>query len=176
MGNLQIVLATKNEGKVREFRKLVAGAGIEIKGLYDFGPIPGIEEDCRTFEDNAYKKAHFTAKYLGIPALADDSGLVVNALGGEPGVYSARYAGENATDMDNNLKLLAAMKGKKCSCRSPIGRLWCVRSPDPPAPHSRPSMPPVHWSSPHCPATRHYRLPLHPGSVCCYCRCLLSIR
>lgn len=113
MGYQQIVLATGNEGKVREFKKLVEGVDLEIKGLKDFGPIPDIVEDGKTFEDNAYKKAHLTAKYLGIPALADDSGLVVDALGGEPGVHSARYAGEDATDRENNLKLIAAMEGQE---------------------------------------------------------------
>ena len=106
-----IVLATRNEGKIREFNTLFSGFDIEIKSLRDFGPIPQAEEDGATFEDNAYKKAYITAKILGLPALADDSGLKVNALKGEPGVYSARYAGEGATDEDNNIKLLAAMEG-----------------------------------------------------------------
>jgi XTP/dITP diphosphohydrolase len=82
-----------------------------MKSLNDFGPIPGVVEDGKTFEDNAYKKAHFTAKVLGFPALADDSGLVVEALGGQPGVFSARYAGEGAGDEANILKLLKAMEG-----------------------------------------------------------------
>lgn len=83
-----------------------------MKSLEDFGPIPPVKEDGQTFEDNAYIKAHFTARVLGVPALADDSGLVVEALNGAPGVYSARYAGDDATDKDNNLKLLEEMKGK----------------------------------------------------------------
>ncbi|RLB10829.1 MAG: Non-canonical purine NTP pyrophosphatase, partial [Deltaproteobacteria bacterium] len=83
----------------------------EIKSLDDFGPLPEIEEDGQTFEDNAVKKARFTARILGLPALADDSGLVVKALGGLPGVYSARYAGDHADDAANNRKLLEAMKG-----------------------------------------------------------------
>ena len=107
-----LVLATRNQGKIREFRALVAGFGVDIKSLDDFGPIPPVEEDGETFEDNAYKKAHFTAKALGFPALADDSGLIVDVLGGQPGVFSARYAGEGATDGDNNRKLLAALDGK----------------------------------------------------------------
>jgi len=106
-----LVLATGNQGKVSEFKDLLSGFEIEIKSPKDFGPIPEVLEDGKTFEENAYKKAHFTAKMLGFPALADDSGLVVEALGGVPGVYSARYAGENATDEDNNLKLLGAMEG-----------------------------------------------------------------
>jgi XTP/dITP diphosphohydrolase len=105
-----LVLATRNEGKIAEFRRLVADFHIEIKSLQDFGPIPPVEEDGETFEDNAFKKAHFTSKVLGLPALADDSGLMVQALGGMPGVHSARYAGDDAADEDNNLKLLKAME------------------------------------------------------------------
>ena len=105
-----LVLATRNEGKISEFKDLIAGFGIEIKSLKDFGPIPLVEEDGTTFEDNAYKKASFTAKVLGLPALADDSGLMVEALGGMPGVRSARYAGEGAADRENNHKLLEVMR------------------------------------------------------------------
>jgi XTP/dITP diphosphohydrolase len=105
-----IVLATTNEGKIAEFNGLLADFDIPIKSLKDFGPLPPVEEDEATFEDNAYKKAAFTAKALGLPALADDSGLMVKALGGLPGVNSARYAGETSTDEENNLKLLNAMK------------------------------------------------------------------
>ena len=108
-----IILATKNRGKIREFKELLSGFDAEIKSLLDFGPIPDIIEDGDTFEDNAYKKAHETARMLGFPALADDSGLVVEALHGEPGVRSARYAGPQASDRENNLKLLEAMKGQE---------------------------------------------------------------
>jgi XTP/dITP diphosphohydrolase len=89
-----IVLATRNSGKIREFQQLLKDFPVEIKNLNDFGPIPEVEEDGKTFDENAYKKALFTAKALGLPAIADDSGLVVDALGGAPGVKSARYAGE----------------------------------------------------------------------------------
>jgi XTP/dITP diphosphohydrolase len=106
-----LVLATRNKGKIAEFKTLFSGFPIEMKSLNDFGPIPEVVEDGKTFEDNAYKKAHFTAKVLGFPALADDSGLVVEALGGQPGVFSARYAGEGAGDEANILKLLKAMEG-----------------------------------------------------------------
>jgi len=106
-----LVLATKNRGKVSEFKDLFRGFDFEVKSLNDFGPIPPVIEDGETFEDNAVKKAQFTAKVLGLPAIADDSGLTVKALGGEPGVFSARYAGEGATDETNNAKLLRAMKG-----------------------------------------------------------------
>ena len=106
-----LVLATKNKGKISEFYELFRNSGIEIKTLEDFGPIPPVIEDGDTFEDNAVKKAQFTARVLGIPAIADDSGLTVTALQGAPGVFSSRYAGENADDEANNRKLLASMEG-----------------------------------------------------------------
>ncbi len=107
-----IVLATRNAGKVKEFQEMLKDFPVEIKNLNDFGPIPEVEEDGETFDDNAYKKALFTAKVLGLPAIADDSGLVVEALEGAPGVKSARYAGENASDQDNINKLLQELEGK----------------------------------------------------------------
>jgi len=109
---LTLVIATSNPGKTAEIRDLLDGFPIHIKNLGDFGPILPVEEDGDTFDDNAYKKASFVAKVLGLPALADDSGLVVDALGGAPGVYSARYAGENATDEQRYIKLLKEMKGQ----------------------------------------------------------------
>jgi XTP/dITP diphosphohydrolase len=111
-GTLTLVLATSNPGKTAEIRDMLADFPINIKNLADFGPIPPVEEDGETFDDNAYKKASFVSKVLGLPALADDSGLVVDALGGAPGVYSARYAGENATDEQRYTKLLREMKGQ----------------------------------------------------------------
>ena len=107
-----IVLATRNAGKVKEFQEMLKDFPVEIKNLNDFGPIPEVDEDGETFDDNAYKKALFTAKVLGLPAIADDSGLVVEALEGAPGVKSARYAGENASDQDNINKLLQELEGK----------------------------------------------------------------
>lgn len=106
-----IVLATRNKGKTREIKALLKEFPIDIKNLDDFGPIPDVIEDGKTFDDNAYKKAAFTAKILGYPAMADDSGLCVEALDGAPGVYSARYAGENATDADNVKKMLTDLDG-----------------------------------------------------------------
>ncbi len=106
-----LVLATRNRGKISEFRELFSHLDIEIKTLDDFGPIPPVIEDGDTLEDNAVKKARFTARVLGLPALADDSGLVVTALNGAPGVFSSRYAGEDADDESNNRKLLTEMKG-----------------------------------------------------------------
>ncbi len=107
-----IVLATTNQGKTREIHELLKGFPVEIKNLDDFGPIPEVIEDGTTFDDNAYKKASFTARVLGYPAMADDSGLCVEALDGAPGVWSARYAGENATDADNVNKMLNDLKDK----------------------------------------------------------------
>lgn len=108
-----IVLATNNKGKVKEFQSILKDFSVEIRSLADFGPIPDVVEDGETFDDNAYKKAHHVARVLGLPAIADDSGLVVNALGGKPGVHSARYSGENATDDENIDKLLHEMKDVK---------------------------------------------------------------
>ncbi len=107
-----LVLATRNTGKTGEIRELLKDFPVEIKNLNDLGPIPSVEEDGTTFDENAYKKASFTARVLGLPALADDSGLEVDALGGAPGVHSARYAGPSATDAENNAKLLRKMEGK----------------------------------------------------------------
>ena len=109
---IPLVLATRNPGKTAEIRDLLAGFPVEIKNLDDFGPLPVVEEDGETLDDNAYKKASFTAKILGIPALADDSGLAVEALDGAPGVLSARYAGEHATDDQRCAKLLKEIIGK----------------------------------------------------------------
>lgn len=113
MQKIVLVLATKNKGKVLEFQEMLKGYPVEIRCLTDFGPIPEVEEDGETFDDNAYKKALFTAKVLGLPAISDDSGLVVEALGGEPGVHSARYADPACNDQANIDKLLVAMRGEK---------------------------------------------------------------
>ncbi len=109
---IPLVIATKNQGKIIEIRDLLIRFAVKLKSLDDFGPIPEVVEDGETFDENAYKKASFTAKILGIPALADDSGLMVEALDGAPGVLSARYAGEKATDEQRIAKLLKALKGK----------------------------------------------------------------
>ena len=106
-----LVIASRNKGKTAEIRELLSGFPITVKDLDDFGPIPEVEEDGETFDENAYKKASFTARVLGHPALADDSGLVVDALNGAPGVFSARYAGPDATNEDRSRKLLQEMEG-----------------------------------------------------------------
>jgi XTP/dITP diphosphohydrolase len=119
-----LILATRNSGKSREIQSFLEGFPIEIRDLNDFGPIPEVVEDGATFEENAYKKAHSTARILGFPALADDSGLEVEVLGGAPGVHSARYAGPNASDDENNRRLLANL-GNQANRKA---RFCCVLS------------------------------------------------
>lgn len=104
---IEIVIATKNAGKVAEFAAAMADLPVKVLALTDFGDIPDAVEDGDTFDANAEIKARHYASYTGKACLADDSGLEVDALDGAPGVYSARYAGEQATDEQNNLKLLA---------------------------------------------------------------------
>ncbi|OQX12149.1 MAG: Non-canonical purine NTP pyrophosphatase [Desulfobulbaceae bacterium A2] len=108
MNNI-IVLATTNRNKVREMQELLRQFPVKITSLADYGPLPPVVEDGATFDDNAYKKSSHIAQVLGLPALADDSGLVVPALDGRPGVHSARYAGEPADDRANCRKLLQEM-------------------------------------------------------------------
>jgi XTP/dITP diphosphohydrolase len=107
-----LVIATKNSGKLIEIDALLKAYPVNMKSLSDFGPIPPVEEDGATFDDNAYKKAAFTARVLGLPALSDDSGLVVPALGGGPGIHSARYGGDSLTDAQRCELLLQNLKGK----------------------------------------------------------------
>lgn len=107
---MRIVFATKNEGKVREITEMLASTDIELVSLNHFQSLPEIVEDGKTYLDNALKKARIISGFTGETVLADDSGLEVEALGGEPGVYSARYAGEGASDEANNTKLLSKLK------------------------------------------------------------------
>ncbi|HEY6037020.1 MAG TPA: RdgB/HAM1 family non-canonical purine NTP pyrophosphatase [Kofleriaceae bacterium] len=105
-----LVFATRNKGKLVELRELLAG--IEVLAIDEVGiAVPEVVEDADTFAGNAAKKAREVSAATGLPALADDSGLEVDALGGAPGVYSARYAGEPHSDSANNAKLLAALQG-----------------------------------------------------------------
>jgi len=104
-----LVIATGNVGKLREFRELLAGLPFAITAQGDLG-IPSPEETGSTFLDNALLKARHAAAASGAAAIADDSGLEVDALGGAPGIYSARYAGVGAMDADNNAKLLAVLR------------------------------------------------------------------
>lgn len=107
----KLIIATNNAGKVKEIKAMLGGFYDEILSLKDAGIQLDVIEDGDTFEQNATKKAAETAKITGCDTLADDSGLCVDALGGAPGIYSARYAGEDATDEGNNQKLLREMEG-----------------------------------------------------------------
>ncbi|OGV45033.1 MAG: non-canonical purine NTP pyrophosphatase, RdgB/HAM1 family [Lentisphaerae bacterium GWF2_44_16] len=109
----QILAATKNKHKVEEYKELLAGKDVEISSLLEFPDCPDIEEDGSTFEENARKKALAASDSTEMPAFADDSGLEVAALNGEPGVKSARYAGKNASNEERIAKLLENMKGKE---------------------------------------------------------------
>lgn len=105
----KIIFATKNLGKLNEVRDIIGEKEIELLSLSDFNNLAEVVEDGNTFEENAIKKAKFFFEKYGLPVLADDSGLVVEQLNGEPGVYSARYAGENANDGENNKKLISKL-------------------------------------------------------------------
>lgn len=105
-GKKEIVVATKNAGKVKEIAGYFAELPVRVRSLAECGDYPDVIEDGTTFEENAIKKATEYAKATGCFCLADDSGLEVDALNQAPGVYSARYAGEQATDLENNKKLL----------------------------------------------------------------------
>ncbi|MCM3270929.1 XTP/dITP diphosphatase [Paenibacillus elgii] len=105
----EVVIATTNAGKLKEFEKMFREKGIAVKSLLDYPEIPDIVEDGDTFAANALIKARAVARRLGVPAVADDSGLCVDRLNGAPGVYSARYAGEPKDDAANNRKLVGEL-------------------------------------------------------------------
>ena len=107
---MEIILATNNKGKVREMKEIMEGTGIEVFSLKDKNIEIEVEEDGTTFEENALKKAKEVCEATGMIAVSDDSGLEVYALDMRPGIYSARYAGENATSQERNMKLLDEMK------------------------------------------------------------------
>ncbi|MBY7809665.1 XTP/dITP diphosphatase [Vibrio fluvialis] len=119
----KIVLATGNQGKVREMADLLADFGFDVVAQSEFN-VSEVAETGTTFIENAIIKARHAAKKTGLPAIADDSGLEVDYLGGAPGVYSARYAGEDASDQQNLEKLLDAMKDVSEAQRS--ARFHCV--------------------------------------------------
>ena len=120
----EIVAATGNKGKIDEFTATLAPLGYIVRPVKDFGFIEEPEETGATFADNAILKARYYADRTGRPCLADDSGLEVDVLKGEPGVYSARYAGAKATDADNNTKLLNELSRRGDETRS--ARFRCV--------------------------------------------------
>lgn len=109
---MKIVLATNNPHKVKEVKEILSELGIEVLTLKDLGIEIEIKEDQNTFEENARKKAHTIFKITKLPTIADDSGLMVDQLNGEPGVHSARYAGEEHNYEKNNQKLLQELKDK----------------------------------------------------------------
>jgi XTP/dITP diphosphohydrolase len=110
---MRVVVATRNRGKLRELGPLFEelALGLELVTIDELAPDAELREDAMTFEENALAKARQAAAATGLPALADDSGLEVDALGGAPGVHSARYAGPGASDDANNSKLLTALGG-----------------------------------------------------------------
>lgn len=108
----RVVLATRNLGKVKEFERMLQGADLDIQvlGLRDFPDMPDVEETGSTFAENALLKAHQISEYTGLPALADDSGLCVDALGGAPGIFSARWAGSHGDDRANLEKVVSQIR------------------------------------------------------------------
>ncbi|WP_317203829.1 RdgB/HAM1 family non-canonical purine NTP pyrophosphatase [Janthinobacterium sp.] len=105
----QLILASNNAGKLKEFNELLSTIGFAVHAQEEFG-VPEADEPFATFVENALQKARHAARLTGLPALADDSGVCVNALGGAPGVYSARYAGEPKSDARNSAKLVADLE------------------------------------------------------------------
>ena len=120
----KLLLASRNRHKIEELEQMLAHLNIEVISLDDVADMPAIEEDGKTFSENASKKARLTAMHTGFTCLADDSGLVVDALGGQPGVYSARFAGEDADDRKNNRKLMQMLQGFDSERRQ--ARFICV--------------------------------------------------
>jgi len=123
-GRPLLILATRNRGKVAEIREILAGLPVTIGSLIDRPAIPEIPEEGMTLLDNALVKARTAQAATGLPCLSDDSGLEVDALGGAPGVRSARFAGDEATVADNNRKLLADLAGTPEAGRT--ARFVCV--------------------------------------------------
>lgn len=119
-----IVLATNNKGKIRELSVMLEPFGVTVKSLAEFPEIGEIPETGDTFLENAFIKARTVAQITGLVAVADDSGIEIDALDGRPGVYSARYAGDECDDHANNEKMLAEMKGVPDHKRT--GRYRCV--------------------------------------------------
>jgi len=129
----KIVLASNNAGKLREFGQMLATIDIEVLPQAQFN-IPEADEPHVTFVENALAKARHASKLTGLPALADDSGICVSALGGAPGVYSARFAGEPKSDQRNNQKLIADLKGKSDRRAHYVAVLVFVHHADDPQP------------------------------------------
>ncbi len=120
----ELVLASGNKGKLAEFQRLLDGLDVQIHSMKDYPEIGEIVEDGSTFAENALIKARTVCKATGKPAMADDSGLAVDALNGAPGIYSARFAGEQRSDADNNAKVLRLMETVADADRT--ARFFCV--------------------------------------------------
>ncbi len=120
----ELILGTRNHGKIAEFRSLFKGMQIRLLSFYDFPDVAPVVEDGKTFQQNASKKAKAIAKATGRVAVSDDSGLEVDSLDSVPGVYSARFAGEKATDRDNARKVLRMLDGVAWDERT--ARFVCV--------------------------------------------------
>lgn len=105
----ELLIATRNDGKLREFAALLSDMPLRLRGLAEFPQTSDVEETGATFEENAALKAHAYAAQTGLWTLADDSGLEVDALGGAPGIFSARYAGEHASDAERTARLLSEL-------------------------------------------------------------------
>ncbi|MED3563914.1 XTP/dITP diphosphatase [Bacillus xiapuensis] len=120
----EVIIATKNPGKAREFESIFGKRGIEVKTLLDFPEIPDVEETGVTFEENATLKAEAVSKALNKMVIGDDSGLIIDKLDGRPGIYSARYAGEHKNDQDNIDKVLSELEGVSEEERT--ARFYCA--------------------------------------------------
>jgi XTP/dITP diphosphohydrolase len=128
----ELLVATTNQGKFAEVQAFLKNLPLTILSLKSLGPWPAVVEDGATFEENALKKARALAKYSGMLTLADDSGLEVDALNGAPGIYSARYAGEEGDDEKNNEKLLCELQGiaeEKRGARFVCSLAFCAAPP-----------------------------------------------
>lgn len=125
---MKVVIATNNQGKVREFKAMLAPLGYEPVSLKDEGIKINVVEDGETFEENAHLKAKAVYEICRCPVIADDSGLEVDFLDGAPGIYSARYAGEDATDKELCEKILSELEGVDESLRSArfVCALYCI--------------------------------------------------
>ncbi|HTA77820.1 MAG TPA: RdgB/HAM1 family non-canonical purine NTP pyrophosphatase [bacterium] len=113
----KLVIATHNRDKFREMKKALGDLGWEIVPAFDFPGVPEVVEDGETLEENSLKKAKELSDFTGLPALSDDTGLFIDALNGQPGIFAARFAGENCTYHDNVQKVLTLMKGVKLTAR-----------------------------------------------------------
>ena len=123
---MKIIIASRNKDKISEINKIFQDAQIDIQSLDDFPDCPEVVEDGNNLFENALKKAKEISQYTGFPTISDDTGLEVDALNGSPGIYSARYAGENATYSDNVDKLLREMEGVTRDKRTARFRTVCV--------------------------------------------------